>query len=137
MASLKSPRCITILVLVTVFILGLFTGWSLDGCIKKHQLGSLTNLDEQLNPAMMEAHAVKKLQIKFDLSAEQVEAIRPIVASGIAEVVQLRKDSLRKIVACRSKYLEQIMQHLQPQQQADIRRFMREKDEELQKQLKD
>ncbi|PAW77687.1 MAG: hypothetical protein B9S32_10440 [Verrucomicrobia bacterium Tous-C9LFEB] len=75
------------------------------------------------------------MQTAFDLNAEQVNKIRPILSTGIAEVIQLRKESLRKISACRTKFLDQIATYLNPEQQEKIHKFQRKKDAELQKQL--
>ncbi len=134
MDSLKSPRFITILVLVTVFALGLLVGWSLNTTLQKQKL-NVNNLDSELRPEVLEKNALQKLQTVLNLSAVQVQTIRPILTTGVAEIVQLRKESLRKISDCRTKYLELIAVHLNPDQQEKIRQFEHRKDAELKKQL--
>lgn len=134
MDSLKSPRCITILVLVTVFSLGLLVGWSLNTNLQKQKL-NLNNLDTELRADVLEKNALQKMQKMLDLNAEQIQTIRPILTTAVAEIIQLRKESLRKISDCRTKYLDLIAVHLKPEQQEIIRGFERKKDAELQKQL--
>lgn len=134
MESLKSPRALTIVVLVTVFVVGLLTGWSLNTSMQKQKL-NLNNLDAELRPAVLEKNALEKMKTMLDLNAQQIDEIRPILTTAVTEVIQLRKESLRRISDCRSKYLEQIAVHLNPQQQEIIRSFVRRKDAELQKQL--
>lgn len=134
MDSLKSPRCITILVLVTVFSLGLLVGWSLNTNLQKQKL-NLNNLDAELRADVLEKNALQKLRQVLDLNAEQTQTIRPILSTAVAEIIQLRKESLRKISDCRTKYLDLIAVHLNPEQQEKIRGFERKKDAELQRQL--
>lgn len=135
MASLKSPRVVTILVLLMVFILGLLTGWSLNAHSKKSLLGSFNNLDEQLNTTVIEQQVLRKMRSKLNLNDQQVQEIRPILMAGIVETVQLRNEALIKLAACRNKYLDQIKPHLPPEQQENIRRFQQTKDAELKEQL--
>lgn len=136
MEFIKSPRVLTIIVLATLFTLGLLSGWSLGSRYGTRKFDRLTNLTAELKPEVLEDHAIRGLTSKLDLSSEQVQKIRPIIASGLGEVIELRKESLKKIYDCRNRGLDQIALQLTPEQQVKLRDFMRKRDEELQQQLK-
>lgn len=134
MESLKSPRCITIIVLVTVFALGVLTGWSLNVSINRKQI-EMTNLKTQLDPAVMEPLAIKWMHAKLDVTDEQVEKVRPILVRGIADIIQMRKEALKKILDRRIQFFEEIRSELTPEQQKKMEQYIKDKNAEIRQKL--
>jgi hypothetical protein len=131
MDPVKHTRFITLLVLFSIFVLGLFTGWTIHSIYEREYAEFSRYQMKQLKPNVLEDRVVHDLTARLKLTPNQIEEIRPVIARGIADMMALRKDSLEKMSEHRSRLTEEIKKHLSPEQQVELEKLRQEKEAEL------
>ncbi len=131
MEFLKSPKYLSVIVLVTFFCLGFFTGW-----IGPWSSARSVKLLGEKNHEALENPAIHWLKSELDLSPKQIEKLRPVIRSGLLQMGELRREALNRINQCQAEMMEKVTLDLSPKQADKLREILHKKDADLQKPAK-